>query len=114
MINIIKKRFIYLHIDDTLLRQVYRYGRLRKTLGSNSLQDCLFDITLPTSDLSKITSNYAEVRNDRHVNRANIIRYHEIPGCHELQRRYWEQRKERKSERQRLAEKKRLESRLRS
>ncbi|CAL1673156.1 unnamed protein product [Lasius platythorax] len=57
----------------------------RETLGPNIPQDCLFDVTLPASDLSKITSNHAEVRNDRHVNRANIIRYHEIPSCRELQ-----------------------------
>lgn len=84
-----------------LLRQACE--KLRETLGSNILQDCLFDITLPASDLSKITSNYAEVRNDRHVNRANIIGYHEILGCRELHQRHWEQRKERKSERQELS-----------
>lgn len=72
------------------------YGKLtmRETLGSNIPHDCLLDVTLPASDLSKITSNHARVRNDRYVNRANIIRYHEIPSCRELHQRQLEVKEE--------------------
>lgn len=61
--------------------------RLENT--SNILADCLFDVILLTSDLSKITRNHAEFETyDRHVHRANIIQYHEIPNCRGLHRRH--------------------------
>lgn len=62
-------------------------------------------------DLSKITSDHVEPETyDRQVNRANIIRYREVPGCRGLHRETLRAKGEGRSEQVSLPEEKRAES----